>query len=266
MESQQIVELLLSMQARMKTNQDDLLKTVKEKMQATIGKTANRKIDRKETTACQYAIETILKNMESNSGEKETAVEQQEISNEEVAVHSPRTCRSETAASQEGTKTEPEPGTMQSMEEHQEIPKEKAVVKPIKGRKKRHRDRKPAAGRRGEPDELTRGDCGSGKKLAAACKKITHRATVAWRKRNVLRKTVTQGNCGPRSTLTAAGIMMTRHARVALRRENFVRKDCTRAQDERVTQRVGPLRKNLPMHHEGKCGEKKTYVTDSRYT
>jgi hypothetical protein len=60
MESQQIVELLLSMQARMdanqetmetnrkadrenlqetmKINQDDLLKTVKEEMQATIGK------------------------------------------------------------------------------------------------------------------------------------------------------------------------------------------------------------------------------------
>jgi hypothetical protein len=38
MESQQIVELLLSMQARMKMNQDDLLKTVKEEMQATIGK------------------------------------------------------------------------------------------------------------------------------------------------------------------------------------------------------------------------------------
>jgi hypothetical protein len=49
---------------------------------------------------------------------------------------------------------------------------------------------------------------------------------------------------------------MTRRARVAWRRENFVRKDCTRAKDERVTQRVGPLRKNLQMQHEGKCGTK----------
>jgi hypothetical protein len=70
--------------------------------------------------------------------------------------------------------------------------------------------------------------------LAAACKKITRRATVAWRKRNVLRKIVTQGNCEPRSTLTAAGIMMTCRARMAWRKEKFVRKDCTtdRAEQE----------------------------------
>jgi hypothetical protein len=108
-------------------------------------------------------------------------------------------------------------------------------VKPVKGWKKWHRDRKPAAGRRGEPNELTRGDCGSGKKLAAACKKITRRATVAWRKRNVLRKIVTQGNCEPRSTLTASGIMMTRHARMAWRKETFVRKDCTTDKAEQET-------------------------------
>jgi hypothetical protein len=56
--------------------------------------------------------------------------------------------------------------------------------------------------------------------------------------------------------LTAAGIKMTRHARVAWCRENFVRKDCTRAKDERAIQGVRPLRKNLWMHHEGKCGTK----------
>jgi hypothetical protein len=49
-------------------------------------------------------------------------VERQKIPNEEVAIHSLRACRSETAASQEATKTEPDPGTMQSVEEHQEIP------------------------------------------------------------------------------------------------------------------------------------------------
>jgi hypothetical protein len=46
---------------------------------------------------------------------------------------------------------------MQSVEEHQEIPMEEAVVKPVKGRKKRRRARKPAAGRRREPNDLTRG-------------------------------------------------------------------------------------------------------------
>jgi hypothetical protein len=114
-----------------------------EKMDARI---ADIKDARKKTTACQEVTGANPKKMEPNSGEEEAVVEQQEIPKEEVAVHSPRACRSETAASQEVTKTEPDPGTMQSVEEHQEIPKEKAVVKPVKGRKKRHRDRKPAAG------------------------------------------------------------------------------------------------------------------------
>jgi hypothetical protein len=70
-------------------------------------------------------------------------------------VHSLKECRSEKAASQEDTETKPDPGKMQSVEEHQEIPKENSVVKPVKEWKKRHRDRKPAAGRRGEPNELT---------------------------------------------------------------------------------------------------------------
>jgi hypothetical protein len=142
-------------------------------------------------------------------------------------------CQEVTGANPE--KIEPDLGKMQSVEEHQEIPKENSIVKPVKGRKKRHRDRKPAAGRRGEPNELTRGDCGSGKKLAAACKKITGRETVAWCKRNVLRKIVTQGNCELRSTLTAAGIMMTCRAGVAWLREMFVRKDRTKSQAEQET-------------------------------
>jgi hypothetical protein len=123
-------------------------------------------------------------------------------------------------------------------------------VKPVKGRKKRHRDRKPAAGRRGEPNELTRGDCGSEKKLAAACKKITRRATVAWHIRNVLRKIVTQGNCEPRSTLTTAGIMMTRHAGVAWRRENYVRKDWTTDKVKREARRAWMLRRRLRSRQE----------------
>jgi hypothetical protein len=145
---------------------------------------------------------------------------------------------------------------MQSVAEHLVALKEDAVVKPVKGRKKRHRGRKPAAGRRGEPKELTRGDCGYGRKLAAVCRKVSSFATVARHRKNAVRKIGTQGNCGTRSKLTAAGIKMTHHARVAWRRENFARKDCTRAKDERATQGVWRLRKNLRMHHEGKCGKK----------
>jgi hypothetical protein len=80
---------------------------------------------------------------------------------------------------------------------------EDAIVKLVKGWKKWHRGRKPAAGRHGEPKELTRSDYGSGKKLAAACRKVSSCATVAWHRKNAVRKIGTQGNCGPWSKLTA---------------------------------------------------------------
>jgi hypothetical protein len=102
-------------------------------------------------------------------------------------------------------KTEPDPGMMQSIAEREVALKEDAVVKSVKGRKKRYRGRKPAAGRRGEPEEIVR-DCGSGRKLAAACRKVFSCATVAYRKRNLLRKIGTQENCGPRKEFTAAGM------------------------------------------------------------
>jgi hypothetical protein len=86
---------------------------------------------------------------------------------------------------------------MQSVGEHQEVPREEAAVIPVRGRKRRHRGRKQAAGRHGEPKELTRGDRGSRKKLAAACRKVSRRATVAWRKRNIFRKSWTYEICGP---------------------------------------------------------------------
>jgi hypothetical protein len=69
-----------------------------------------RRDDRKKTTACQYEMEANIKKMEPNPEQKETVVEQHEIPNEEVAIHSLRTCRSETAASQEATETERDPG------------------------------------------------------------------------------------------------------------------------------------------------------------
>jgi hypothetical protein len=92
--------------------------------------------DRKETTACQDAMEGSLKKIESHSGEKEAIVERQKISNEEVSVHSLRACQRETAASKEATETEPDPGTMQSVEEHQEIRQEEAAAMPVGGLRK----------------------------------------------------------------------------------------------------------------------------------
>jgi hypothetical protein len=68
--------------------------------------------------ACQYAMQTSLKKMEPNSGEKEAIVERQKIPNEEVAVHSLWACQNETTtACHEVTetdteKTETDPGMM----------------------------------------------------------------------------------------------------------------------------------------------------------
>jgi hypothetical protein len=49
----------------------------------------------------------------------------------------------------EATDMKGNPEEMESESEHRD-----AVVKPVKERKKRHRGRKLAAGRRGEPNEL----------------------------------------------------------------------------------------------------------------
>jgi hypothetical protein len=61
-------------------------------------------------------------------------------------------------------------------EEHREVLKGRAAMETGIAPSKRHRGRNLAAGRRGEPKELTRGDCGSRRKLAAACRKVSRRA------------------------------------------------------------------------------------------
>jgi hypothetical protein len=49
---------------------------------------ANMNAWRKETTACQDAMEANLEKMEPNPGEEEATLKRQEIPNEEVAIHS----------------------------------------------------------------------------------------------------------------------------------------------------------------------------------
>jgi hypothetical protein len=51
-------------------------------------------------------------------------------------------------ASQEATETETDPETMQSIEEHEEMPKENAAVMPVEEPRKRRRDRNLDARRR----------------------------------------------------------------------------------------------------------------------
>jgi hypothetical protein len=103
----------------------------------------------------------------------------------------------------------PNPEDMKSEVEHWKVPKEDAVGKPVKGRKMWHRGQKQAAERCGEPKELTRGDCGSQRKLAATCRKVSHHARVAWHKRNVFRKIRTWGNWGSQSKFATGRMRMT---------------------------------------------------------
>jgi hypothetical protein len=101
-----------AMQEKADAGQAEIIAAIEKKTDAWI---ANA---RKETTACQEVTGANPEKMEPNLEEKETVLERHEIPNEEVAVQSQKTCRSETAASQEATETEPDPGTMQSVEEH----------------------------------------------------------------------------------------------------------------------------------------------------
>jgi hypothetical protein len=79
----------------------------------------------------------------------------------------------------EAMKIEQDPRMMQSMEEHQEMPAEDATVMPVGELRKRCRVRK-------RPTE-------SRQKMK---KRTPRHATVAWRKRKLLRKSGTRGNCG----------------------------------------------------------------------
>jgi Zn-finger nucleic acid-binding protein len=126
-------------------------------------------------------------------------------------------------------KIEPDPGMMQSVGEHREVPKGEAAAMPAGGLRKRRRDRNLAAERRQKPKERARGYCGSRKRATVAGRRITRCAGVAWLRRGDLRK------------------------------------DCTRAKVERAIRRVGPLRKNLRTHHD--LGSKRPlYVRKKRAT
>jgi hypothetical protein len=153
-----------------------------EKMDAWM---AEMKDKQKETVVCQEATEANPEKMKSHPGRKEADSAELEF----VAMH-------------------------------REAAMEDAVVKPVAGRKKWHKGRHLAVGRRGKPKELTQGDCGSRGKLASGCRKVSRRAALAWSKRNFSRNIRTEGNCGPRQELGAAGIRMTLRAKVARRKKH----------------------------------------------
>jgi ElaB/YqjD/DUF883 family membrane-anchored ribosome-binding protein len=205
MESQQIMELLLAMNEKMTTKEHR--KSDREKMKAMQERAeAERISDREEIIArmdantkaklatqvkmneTKEAMKTMQENIQENI--KKTMEEILSEMEERMTATQGKTDGKlkELTETIEKTLAEPREEMMQSAEEHREVPREDATVIPVRGRKRWHRGRKQAAGRHGEPKELTRGDHGSRKMLAAACRKASRRAAVAWRKRNVFRK------------------------------------------------------------------------------
>jgi hypothetical protein len=88
----------------------------------------------------------------------------------------------------EATDLKVNPEEMESESEHREVPQEMAAVRSLGTMKKRHWDPHLAAGHCGKPEELTQGDCGSWRKLAAACRKVPCHTRVAWHRRNIVRE------------------------------------------------------------------------------
>jgi hypothetical protein len=76
-----------------------------------------------------------------------------------------------------------------------------------------------AAERRQKRKEMTRRNRGIRRKSAAACRKVSRLAKVAWRKRNLFRNVQTRRNCGPRKRLTVTCIRTSRCAKVARNKE-----------------------------------------------
>jgi hypothetical protein len=103
------------------------------------------------------------------------------------------------------------------MEEHQENPKGEPPVMSVEEPRKRRRVRNLAAERRQKMRVRTRGNSGSMRNLAAAYRKVSRCAKVAWRKINLIRKIRTLGKCGPRKELSS-GRNTTRCAEVARRK------------------------------------------------
>jgi hypothetical protein len=123
-------------------------------------------------------------------------------------------------------------------------------MKPVKGRKKRHRGKKKAAERCEEPKELTLGICGSRRKLAAACRKVSHCATVAHCRRDAFKNKRTQNQIGYQKLLAVARRGTSLHAIIAQQKQK--RSDTRMSHRATVPRRKRDIvKKNLLTHHRG---------------
>jgi hypothetical protein len=216
-------------QARMEEITTKIEVRLKEEMRSTV-------------SAIEDKMEVIVHSIRSERDGQiqrriENAMERQEIPKEEAAVHTMRAWQEETVASLECKKQGSK--ELESEGKRREVPTEEAAVKSSGITKTRHRGRHIAAGRRRESKELTQRDWGSREKLAAACRKVSRRAAVAWCKRNFSRNIRTLGNCGSLKKLTVAGRKMIRQARVARCERGAVRRNWITAKVEQGTRTTG---------------------------
>jgi hypothetical protein len=173
MEMQRLIEMLAEMNARLNTNQKEIIAKIDAETEAMRDKRleANRNTWRKARTADQETMEARLECEEPTSADM-------------------KACQVTTEADTE--KIEPDSRMMQSVAEHQEVSKEEATVMPVEGLRKR-RVRNLAAERRQKPKERKRGYCGFRKRvIVAGSRNVSRRARVAWRKINP------SGKLGPR--------------------------------------------------------------------
>jgi hypothetical protein len=220
-----------SMSASMKSNQDLLarlearIETIREKDREDL-KGMMEEMKANADRNQEEMLARMRENIKSSQAEMRSTVCSMRSELEQTIQHGMnsviqhiRSGLDETTACNEATETEPDPGTKQSIEEHQEIPKGKAAVMQVGEPRKWRRVRNLAAERSQKMKERTQEQSESRRKSAAACRKVSRRAKVAWRKRELIRRIGTQENCGQRKEFSPAGIRMTHRVKVTWRKE-----------------------------------------------
>jgi hypothetical protein len=104
---------------------------------------------------------------------------------------------------------------MQSVEEHQEVTKEEAAVMQVGEPRKRRRNWNLAAERRQKPKERTQGYCGSRNRVTIIDRKVSRRAAVARRRRDIFTQERTRVKRGLLEQLVAARRGATLRAKMA---------------------------------------------------
>jgi hypothetical protein len=189
---QQIIEMLAKAEADRKAYQEKMA--------------ADRKADKEESRSANQELMTRMEakfvdNQKKAEADKEDLLtkmkEDRKADKEDLLARMDAMFETYKKNMMATKKIEKNPGMMQSVEEHQDVPSKDVAVMPVREPTKRRRVWKSTAGRHGEPKELYRGNHGSRRKLAAASRKVSRYATVAWRKRNLIRQIWSKVNWGP---------------------------------------------------------------------